>query len=122
MFDYDYDLVPKNQREKGNPFTLPYFFKDRLNVTKYNKILQTYYNYKLIDQLQKSAKEANRIVVPGTCITFQRRKKFTELGKKHLIGHSSYFVLRIVELNSAERAKLKEYVIEHNLQSRGEDK
>ena len=108
----NYDLVPPDHYEKSNPTALPYLYPTTLNITSYNRQLQSYNNNQMLVQLQKVAKQFDCLVVPSEVLHWRRKKEFTDNGQRYRISNNAYFLVKYDDLTNSEKNKLKNYIEE----------
>ncbi|MGG0718395.1 hypothetical protein ABE096_12495 [Robertmurraya massiliosenegalensis] len=101
----EFTLVPKNYRDK-DPRTLPYLYPTTLNIVAYAKKMQEFSFYQALEVAEDLAKRQGYILLPWSCIHWERAKK---LGyeRKIKIGRKSFFLLRMDEMTKNEKLKLE---------------
>lgn len=103
-------LVPKDYKTK-DPRTLPYLYPETLNVVLYAKQAQTFYFYQSLEIAEDLAKRQGFILLPWSCIHWERAKKFGA-NRKIKIGRKSFFMIRPDEMTPGEKKKLREFLEE----------
>lgn len=101
-------LVPPNYKDK-DPRTLPYLYPETLNIVAYAKAVQTFSFYQTLEVAEDMAKKQGYILLPWSCIHWQRAKKFGP-DRKVKIGRKSFFMLSEKEMTKGEKKKLQEYM------------
>lgn len=99
-----FSLVPKDYRNK-DPRTLPYLYPTTLNVVAYAKKMQEFSFYQALEIAEDLAKRQGYILLPWSCIHWQRAKKLGH-DRKIKIGRKSFFLLRVEEMTKGEKLKL----------------
>lgn len=109
--DYNqFTLVPSDYKAK-DPRTLPYLYPESLNIVAYAKKVQEFSFYQTLEVAEDLAKRQGFILLPWTCIHWQRAKNFG-VDRKVKIGRKSFFMMRPDELTKGERRKLEDYIRE----------
>jgi hypothetical protein len=65
-------IVPAGSLDK-NPRNLPYHFKS-MSVIAYAKVSANFYFWRLVQTLEKAAKQNGRILVPSECFHWKRKE------------------------------------------------
>ncbi|WP_430483506.1 hypothetical protein [Rossellomorea marisflavi] len=106
-----YSLVPENYKEK-DPRALPYHFPTTINMVAYAKKMQEFSFYQALQSAEDVAHKQGLILLPWSCIHWQRAKNFG-IDRKVKIGRNSYFLMKITELTRSEKQKLENYLVDH---------
>jgi hypothetical protein len=101
-------LVPKDYKNK-DPRTLPYLYPDSLNIVAYAKKVQIFSFYQTLEVAEDLAKRQGFILLPWSCIHWQRAKYFGP-DRKIKIGRKSFFLMKPEELTKSEKTKLLNYL------------
>jgi hypothetical protein len=107
-----YSLVPEHYRER-DPRALIYLYPKSLNLVAYAKKMQEFAFYQALEVAESIAHRKGYILLPYSCIHWQRAKNFGA-DRKVKIGRNSYFLMKPHELTKSEKRKLEMY-IEENL-------
>lgn len=97
-------LVPSNYKDK-DPRTLPFLYPESINIVAYAKKVQAFSFYQTLEVAEDLAKRQGYILLPWSCIHWQRAKKFGT-DRKVKIGRKSFFMMKPSELTKGERSKL----------------
>lgn len=109
--DYaDITLIPSNYKDK-DPRTLPFLYPESINIVSYAKKVQAFSFYQTLEVAEDLAKRQGYILLPWSCIHWQRAKNYG-IDRKVKIGRKSFFLMKPEELTKGERRKLKEYIQE----------
>lgn len=100
----EFSLVPKNYKDK-DPRTLPYLYPESINLVSYAKQVQTFSFYQTLEVAEDLARRQGYILLPWSCIHWQRAKKFGP-DRKIKIGRKSFFMMKPDELTKGEKNKL----------------
>lgn len=103
-------LIPKNYKDK-DPRTLPYLYPESLNIVAYAKKVQAFSFYQTLEVAEDLARRQGFILLPWSCIHWQRAKNYGP-DRKIKIGRKSFFLMKPEELTKSERTKLLNYVEE----------
>lgn len=106
----EFSLVPKNYKEK-DPRTLPFLYPTTLNIVAYAKKMQEFSFYQALEVAEDLAKRQGFMLLPWSCIHWQRAKKLG-YDRKIKIGRKSFFLLRIDEMTKTEKMKLESLIEE----------
>ena len=106
----NFSLVPQGYKEK-DPRRLVYLYPTSLNVVLYAKKMEVFSFYRALDVAEHMAKNLGFILLPYSCIHWERRKKFG-LDRKIKVGRKSFFMLRENELTKNEKSKLYRHLEE----------
>lgn len=104
----DISLVPKDYKKK-DPRTLPYLYPETLNIVSYAKAVQTFTFYQTLEVAEDLAKRQGYILLPWSCMHWQRAKNFG-VDRKVKVGRKSFFMMKPSELTKTEKRKLLEYI------------
>lgn len=100
----EFTLVPAGYKEK-DPRSLLYFYPHTINIVAYAKKLQKFSFYQSLEVAEDLAKRQGFILLPFSCIHWERAKKFGEK-RRVKIGRKSFFMMKLEELTKKEREKL----------------
>lgn len=106
-----YSLIPKRIKQKGDPRTLAYYYPTSLNIVAYAKKMQEFSFYQALAVAEDMASKQGYILVPWSCMNWQRAKNYGS-DRKVKIGRKSFFIMRENELTKSEQIKLQEYLRE----------
>ncbi|CDQ42127.1 hypothetical protein [Virgibacillus salexigens] len=101
-------LIPKDYKDK-DPRTLPYLYPETLNVVAYAKKVQVFSFFQTLEVAEDLAKRQGFILLPWSCIHWQRAKQFG-VDRKIKIGRKSFFLMKPNELTKGEERKLYQYL------------
>lgn len=101
-------VVPKEYRKK-DPRTLPFLYPQSINIVAYAKSVQTFSFYQTLEVAEDLAKRQGYILLPWSCIHWERAKRFGE-DRKVKVGRNSFFMMRQDELTAGEKFKLQQYI------------
>lgn len=110
MIKQDYTLVPSDYKAK-DPRPLTYLFPGSINLVAYTKQLQVFNFYQQLEVVEQLAHNLGYILLPFSCMHWERAKKFG-YDRKVKIGRKSYFLLRPDEMTKGEKRKLESYINE----------
>lgn len=100
----DYSLVPERYRDK-DPRSLLYLYPTSINIVAYAKKMQRFSFYQALEVAEDLAKRQGYILLPYSCIHWERAKKFG--GERRVkIGRNSFYLMRESELTKREKEKL----------------
>src|SRR5690606_32501187 len=105
----EYSIVPP-QYKKKDPRSLLYHFPS-LPIVKYAKLMQQFSFYQALEVAENLANRQGYILLPWSCIHWQRAKNFGR-DRKVKIGRKSFFMMRLDELTKSEKEKLEMYIEE----------
>jgi hypothetical protein len=105
----EYSLVP-NQYKKKDPRSLLYHFPS-LPIVKYAKLMQQFSFYQALEVAEDLANRQGYILLPWSCIHWQRAKQYSN-DRKIKIGRNSFFMMQPSELTKTEESKLQHYIEE----------
>ncbi len=108
----DITLVPSNYKEK-DPRTLPYLYPETINIVAYAKKVQQFSYYQMLEVAEDIARRQGFILLPWSCIHWQRAKNYGA-DRKIKIGRKSFFMMKEHELTIGEKQKLIQYIEEMN--------
>ncbi|MBM7543263.1 hypothetical protein [Amphibacillus cookii] len=103
-------IVPKGYKDK-DPRPLTYLNPTTINIVSYTKSVQLFNYYQMLELAEDLAKRQGFILIPWSCIHWQRAKEFG-VDRKVKIGRKSFFMIRDSEMTKVERYKYSEYVRE----------
>lgn len=106
----EFTLVPDKWRDK-DPRALLYLYPNSVNIVAYAKKMQQFSFYQALTVAEDLAKRQGYILLPYSCIHWERAKKFGE-ERKVKIGRKSFFLMKITELTKTEREKLSAHLEE----------
>lgn len=104
-----YSLIPCNYK-KNDPRNLLYHFPS-IPIVKFAKLLQDFYFYKQLELAEDLANRNGFILLPFSCMHWERAKKFAE-DRRVKIGRHSFFMMKQSELTKNEESKLKKHLEE----------
>lgn len=99
-------ILPKNYK-RNDPRQLLYHFPN-LPIVKYAKLMQKYSFHQALAVAEDIAHKHNKILVPYSCIHWQRRQKYQD--RRIKIGRNSFYMMNYSEMTQSEKAKLKSYL------------
>ena len=102
-------LIPNDYKDK-DPRTLLYHFPS-MHKVKLVKMLNKYYFYRALESAEQIANKNGFILLPFSCMHWQRKRDFAEDRKVHVLG-KSFFMMKITELTKSEKEKLVNYIDE----------
>jgi hypothetical protein len=105
-----FSLVPKEYKKK-DPRSLLYFHPQSINIVAYAKKMQAFAFYQALEVAEELAKKQGFILLPWSCIHWQRAKSFG-YDRKIKIGRNSFFLMKPNELTKSEEIKLEGYIKE----------
>lgn len=103
-------LVPREYRKK-DPRSLLYYYPTSINVVAYAKKMQKFSFYQTLEVAEELAKKQGYILLPYSCMHWQRAKNYG-VDRKIKIGRNSYFLMKPHELTKTEKVKLQRYLEE----------
>lgn len=101
----DFSLVPKGYKDK-DPRSLPWLYPGTLNIVSYAKKMQEFSFYQTLEVAEDLAKRQGYLLLPWSCMHWQRVKKLG-YDRKIKIGRKSFFLLKIEEMTKTEKIKLE---------------
>lgn len=104
----DFTLLPGDWKNK-DPRGLPVLYKTSLNVVSFCKQMQKFSFYQALQVAEDMAKKQGFILLPHSCIHWERAKKYGE-ERKVKIGRKSFFLMKISELTEKEMEKLQAHL------------
>lgn len=107
----EYSLVPKGYKEK-DPRQLFYLYPTQINLVSFSKQMQKFNYYQMLELAEDIAKKQGFILLPWSCIHWQRAKEYGP-DRKVKIGRKSFFMMKPEELTKGERRKLEAYLQEN---------
>jgi hypothetical protein len=105
-----FSLVPKEYKKK-DPRTLLFYYPTSINIVAYAKKMQKFSFYQALEVAEDLAKKQGYILLPWSCIHWQRAKNFG-IDRKVKIGRKSFFLMKPDELTRSEKYKLERYLEE----------
>lgn len=105
-----FSLIPKEYKKK-DPRPLLYLYPNSINIVAYAKSMQEFAFYQALEVAEDLAKRQGFILLPWTCIHWQRAKSFG-IDRKVKIGRKSFFLMKPNELTKSEEIKLEKYLEE----------
>jgi hypothetical protein len=106
----EFSLVPKGYREK-DPRPFAWLYPKSINIVSYAKSMQKFAFYQALEVAEDLAKRQGFILLPWSCIHWQRAQSFG-IDRKVKIGRKSYFLMKPHELTKSETMKLEKYLEE----------
>lgn len=106
----DITLIPSGYKNV-DPRGLLYLFPHTVNVVAYAKKMQKFSFYQTLEVAEDLAKRQGFILLPWSCIHWQRAKAYG-VDRKVKIGRKSFFLMKIDELTKSEKSKLEMYLEE----------
>ncbi len=100
----EFTLLPKGYKDK-DPRALLYLYPTSLNIVAYAKKLQVFSFYQTLEVAEDLAKRQGFILLPYSCIHWERAKQFGA-DRKIKIGRKSFFLMKLNELTKKEKEKL----------------
>lgn len=101
----EFTLLPKGYKEK-DPRALLYLYPTSLNIVAFAKKLQKFSFYQALEVAEDLAKRQGFILLPFSCIHWERAKQYGE-ERRVKIGRKSFFMMRLTELTKKETEKLR---------------
>lgn len=101
----DFTLIPEKYKEK-DPRALLYLYPNSLNIVAYAKKMQKFSFYQALEVAEDLAKRQGYILLPFSCIHWERAKKYG-VDRRVKIGRKSFFLMKITELTKTEKEKLR---------------
>ena len=105
-----FTLIPKDYKNK-DPRTLPFLYPKTLNIVAYAKKMQEFSFYQCLEIAENIARLQGYILLPWSCIHWQRAKKLGH-NRKVKIGRKSFFLVKENEMTKTEKTKLEMLVQE----------
>ena len=106
----EFSLVPKDYKKK-DPRALLYLYPETINYVAYAKRMQIFSFYQSLEIVEDLAKRQGYLLLPWTCIHWNRAKNFGP-SRKVKIGRKSFFMLKPTELTKSEKMKREGYLEE----------
>lgn len=97
-------LIPEKYKEK-DPRALLYLYPTSVNIVAYAKKMQVFSFYQALEVAEDLSKRQGFILIPFSCIHWERAKRFGP-ERKIKIGRKSFFMLKPDELTKQETKKL----------------
>lgn len=108
----NFSLIPRNYKAK-DPRPLLYLYSKTINVVAYAKQMQQFSFYQSLEVAEDLAKRQGFILLPSTCMHWQRVKNFST-DRKIKIGRKTFYLMKIDEITKTEKIKLEIYLQEIN--------
>lgn len=106
----DFTLIPEKYRDKSkDPRALLYLYPSTVNIVAYAKKLQQHAFYQALDVAEDMAKRQGFILLPYSCIHWERAKKYGT-DRRVKIGRKSFFMMKLTELTKNEMDKLQAHL------------
>lgn len=106
----EFSLVPKEYKKK-DPRSLLFLYPNSVNIVAYAKKMQEFSFFQALEVAEDLAKRQGFILLPWSCIHWQRAKSFGT-DRKVKIGRKSFFLMKQNELTKSEEMKLEKYLEE----------
>lgn len=106
----EFSLIPKAYKKK-DPRPLLYLYPETINIVAYAKSIQKFAFYQALEVAEDLAKRQGFILLPWTCIHWQRVKSFG-IERKVKIGRKSFYLMKPNDLTKSEVIKLERYLEE----------
>jgi hypothetical protein len=106
----EFSLVPKGYKNK-DPRPFAYLYTKSINIVSYAKSMQKFAFYQALEVAEDLAKKQGFILLPWSCIHWQRAQSFG-IDRKVKIGRKSFFLMKPNELTKGETMKLEKYLEE----------
>jgi hypothetical protein len=94
-------IVPLDKIEK-DPRNLAYFYP-RMPVTKYAKMTNEYFFWRMVQVAEAVAKLEGKLLIPASCIHWERKKKLSE--RMVSVFKQSFYLMTAAELTKNEKKK-----------------
>ena len=104
----EFTLIPDKWKDK-DPRGLLYLYPGSVNIVAYAKKMQQFSFYQALDVAETLAKKQGYILLPHSCIHWERAKKLGE-ERRVKIGRNSFFLMKIIELTKKEKEKLEAHL------------
>lgn len=104
----EFTLIPDKWRDK-DPRALLYLYPTQVNIVAYAKKMQQFSFYQALAVAEDLAKRQGFILLPFSCIHWERAKKFGN-DRRVKIGRKSFFLMKITELTKKEKEKLQAHL------------
>lgn len=101
----EFTLVPEKYKDK-DPRALLYLYPNSVNIVAYAKKMQKFSFYQALEVAEDLAKRQGFILLPYSCIHWERAKKYG-VDRRVKIGRKSFFLMRLNELTKNEKEKLQ---------------
>jgi hypothetical protein len=105
-----FSLIPEGYRDK-DPRSLLFLYPNSINIVAYAKSMQKFAFFQALEVAEDLAKRQGFILLPWSCIHWQRAKNYG-IDRKIKIGRKSFFLMKPDELTKSEATKLKKYLEE----------
>lgn len=106
----NYSLIPEGYKKK-DPRSLLYLYPNSINIVAYAKSMQKFAFYQALEVAEDLAKRQGFILLPWSCIHWQRAKCYG-VDRKIKVGRNSFFLMKPDELTKSEIKKLEIYLEE----------
>jgi hypothetical protein len=106
----EFTLIPKEYKKK-DPRSLLYLYSNSINIVAYAKRMQEFAFYQALEVAEDLARKQGFILLPWSCIHWQRAKHFGT-DRKVKIGRNSFFIMKPHELTKSEEMKLVRHLEE----------
>ena len=110
MLPNDFTIVPKNYKNQ-DPRALLYLYPTTFNIVAFAKKLQQFSFYQTLEVAEDMAKKQKMILLPYSCIHWERAKQYGH-DRKVKIGRKSFFLMKREELTKKEHQKLLDHIHE----------
>lgn len=106
----DFTLIPPRYKDKDkDPRALLYLYPNSINIVAYAKKMQKFAFYQALEVAEDLAKRQGFILLPYSCIHWERAKKFGT-DRRVKIGRKSFFLMKLTELTKNEKDKLQDHL------------
>lgn len=102
-------LVKPNYKDK-DPRKLGFLYPS-INIVVFSKKVQEFCFYQSLDIAEDLANRNGFILLPYSCMHWERAKSFG-VDRKIKIGRKSFFMMKPTELTKKEKIKLEDYLVE----------
>lgn len=106
----NFTLIPESYK-KNDPRSLLYLYPTAINIVAYAKKMQDFCFYQALEVAEDLAKRQGFILLPFSCIHWERAKQFGP-DRKIKIGRKSFFLMKVSELTKKEMQKLESHLEE----------
>lgn len=105
-----YSILSEKFKDK-DPRMLPYLYPTSLNVVAYAKQMQEFNFQQCLAVAEDIAHKQGLLLIPSSCLHWQRAKNFG-YDRKVKVGRHSFYLLKLNELTKVEKIKLENYLNE----------
>lgn len=106
----EFTLIPPRYKDKDkDPRGLLYLYPTTVNIVAYAKKMQKFAFYQALEVAEDLAKRQGFILLPYSCIHWERAKKYGA-DRRVKIGRNSFFLMKITELTKNEKDKLQDHL------------